>query len=420
MRTVPFQRVMDGIVRAIGLRPQNVDFDVQTTLSDYANERVRQAAQSWIWPEWTITEERAFRPLWNATTQFFRVGDNGQPDELFYIPNMTYYRVLSTAVTDPPIGTLPTDTTYFEALTQVEPYIAYDQDRRRSIGMVIGIYASDPRVNGCARGLYYSPGEKGISVRGSGPTVFIYYSMPNPVYSTVSYAAGKIYSRGDVVIDPTTGECFQALSTTTALPADASFWKRVPFLEVWMPFVKNAAASDAESEPDPTSTDAAMAQMKMAIAGKLETKAFDYLQSEIDALVAQGQKLKYSFCRRHPVWWESQPWGGGTVTTLTDADEENLGWVYPAPPQHPAVAWMYRQDMVGTKASLGASPAIDEIVTRKLLVGSLLEVVLPIAGVRTRRTYQLVQFAADPTDPGQIAPLDYDSTSNNKHWEQVT
>ena len=86
--------------------------------------------------------------------QFYQVGADGKPDEVFYIPNVAtaslvdaaYYRVNEAAVTSPPIGTLPTDTTYWEKMDTVDTYVAYDQACRRRIGEVLEVFANNPAV----------------------------------------------------------------------------------------------------------------------------------------------------------------------------------------------------------------------------------------------------------------------------------
>jgi hypothetical protein len=49
-------------------------------------------------------------------------------------------------------------------------------------------------------------------------------------------------------------------------------------------------------------------------------------------------------------------------------------------------------------------------------------IIFPVGEViKSRQTWQLVEGPADPTDPnGQVAPLDYDSVTNIKHWYRVT
>src|SRR4029453_14565964 len=123
------------------------------------------------------------------------------------------------------------------------------------------------------------PSEKGIDVAGAGPTTFITYKMPVPQYTIIPYVIGKIYNPGDVIFDPTIGECLQALALTAALPADPAFWKRVPFLEKWAMYVEWGAYADCLSELDNNEN----LQVNLALAQLADGKALDGFQREVDA-----------------------------------------------------------------------------------------------------------------------------------------
>ena len=427
MRTTPFIDVWRDVISLHGLDPlKEVSPDLTRSISRYINKRVDYICKIWPWPEWLLTEERAFRPVWNANDQYLRTSiTDGNPDEIFYIPNTTYYKVLSSAGGDPPVGTLPTDTAYFEELSPVDTFIAYDQRCKRSIGMVLGIYIQDPRVscNGSNCQLDFRPSERGIDVPcGTGPTVFIHYKMPTPQFEIIPYVVGKTYAKGDIVFDHTVGECFQALSQTNALPADTFFWRRVPFLDAWKGYVVEGAFTDSLMQPDPGETTASPyeVQAKQLMVQYHTEAAEQEIRSEIDVLSAQGQKFYWGYSKPYYFGWcHSQPWNGGTVSTLTDACEDELGWVYPTPTSVPQVAWQYYNQVVALRAST-ATPALDQIVTRNLMTGSLAQIVIVESGSRTFMQWELVTGPADTADPnGQVQPLDYDANNNYKHWSRL-
>jgi hypothetical protein len=349
MRSIPFKTVFDKVVRLHGRDPrQPLSSDLAGAVVDHINDRVHTIAQGWRWPEWEITEERAFRQIWNAENQYLRRSlVDGRPDEVFYLgstfdvatgtlgTDSGYYRVLSTALGDPPIGTLPTDTNYWVGIDPfTDTYISYDQGCQRSIGIVRGVYKGNPCC-GSNGVLNYMPTERGISVCGSAnPTVFIKYSMPIPSYTMTPYVVGKTYARGSVVFDPTTGECFQAIASTTAVPTNVTFWRWIPFLDVWSDYAGKGAFADSLMEFDQGGN--AELQAKMVLNQYWSQQADDGLQAEVDALVTQGQKLQWSFCKRTTgCMCESETWSGGTVTTLTDECKDGLGWVYPTQPVTP-------------------------------------------------------------------------------------
>jgi hypothetical protein len=422
MRTRRFIDVFNRVIRLLGRDPlSEVDQNVSRPVIEHINERVRFVCQSWRWPEWELTEERAFRQVWNPNHQYLRVSAQGKPDEVFYIPTTSYYTVNIGAAGDPPIGTLPTDPAYFTHLDKINTYVAYDQTCKRAIGMVLSVFPLNPSCGSNGSGLRFHPSERGIDVcNPSGPTVFITYKMPVPEYTIVPYAVGKTYEKGEVRLDPTIGEVFQALAPNTALPSDSNYWRRVPFLDQWLGYVSHGAFANCMTEY--TQGGADEIQANVALAQLSEDRALNYLQGEVDALGTQGQKLQYTTCRRSGFWCDSQPWGGGSVTTLTDVCDDELGWIYPTPMPIPSVVWQYRPDIIALRA-VSATPALDEIATRSLMSTSVVEIIIFPLGetIRSRQTWELIDGPANPADPnGEVAPLDYDNVNNDKHWYRVT
>ena len=441
MRTVTFQSVFDRVVRKLGRDPNaEIPQDAARAICDHINKRVDDIAPGWRWPEWELTEERAFRQIWNDTRQFAVVNSNGVPDEVFYLgdgyvpgnvstgvggafgPNSGYYQAGGTMTgIDPPVGTLPTDTNYWTPMTNVEQYIEYDQPCRRSIGMVRGVYKQNPAISNeignsgcqCAHfGLWYYPMEKGIKVRGTGnPTVFITYTMPIPQYSIVPHVDGKTYSRGDITFDPTTGECFQALSSTSDPVNLISSWRRVPFLAKWATFVVEGAFSDALYEYDQGGN--GELQAKAVLAERAETKAQEAFLKETDVLQAQGQKVQwrcFRYGRRYNGWCETLTWDGSAVSTITSDCQSDLGWVYPIPVIQPISGFFYFQNVNSLKTT--TPTLVATVLTASLLVGSM-------AVISTGQHFRLDSGAGDNTDPGQGQPGDYNALTNNKHWIEV-
>jgi len=419
MRTVKFKSVFDRVVRLWGRDPiAEIPQDMARAALDHINERVESVYGAWNWPEWELTEERAFRQIWTPTDQYKRVSDaDGLPEEVYYLTNQLYYRVLATAPTDPPVGTVPTDVTYWEQMTApIDTFIDYDQRCRRALGRVIGVYSSNPRANGCcssARGLSFHPSEKGIDVCCAGglTTVFVKHMMPMPTYTIVPYVVGKSYVRADIVFDRTTNECFQTVDTTTDSPTVGSTWRWIPFLDKWATFVVQGAFSDCLTEFDQGGNDDL--QAKMALAANAENRAQEALQNQIDQLRAQGQKLQWNFCKRHHYWCETSPWSGGTVSTLTAVCQDELGFVYPTPvPPVPPAAQrlLYFPDVNSLKTI--TPTLVATVATATLSVGTM-------AIIRTGFHFRLDAGPADDTDPGQGIPFDYNAGTNNVHWTEV-
>lgn len=439
MRTVPFRQVFDQVVRMYGRDSRtNISSDLRNALVDRINERVRTICQCWRWPEWELTEERAFRQVWRADNQYLRVSlPDGFPDEVFYLgdgftagddsfgDNFGYYRVVADAANDPPVGSVPgTDTDVWEAINPVDTFIAYDQGCKRSIGIVRGIYSQNPRVpTGSANGLLrYMPSEKGVDVCGSGnSTVFVTYTMPVPRYTMLPWLAGKTYVRADVIFDPATGECFQALDTTTTDLSDVNHWRWIPFPDKWKKYVVEGAFADSLMEFDQGGN--GDLQAKMVLNQYWNQKADDTLQMEVDTLIVQGQKLQWSFCRqRAGCWCETLPFAGGTVTTLTDLCDDGLGWIYPAPQPPPDTTpcdTSYHSEIVSILTA-GGTPSLEGLsTTNRAITCTLISIVIIVSDSPEVQQWRLDAGPADTGDPGQVAPSDYDLVTNNKKWLKV-
>jgi hypothetical protein len=426
MRILQFKEVYDAILSRHGLDPlgDRVNHDTARAIVRHVNKRVREAWRFWDFPQLSHTEERAFRSIWNSDRQLRRVGENGQPDEIFFIPSMLYYRVKKSAPSDPPIGTLPTDSTYFENLSPVQTYISYEQTCRRTMGPVLGVYGSNPQLNGCdpySLGLNFRPHEKGIYLCCSaGPTVFVHYMLPPPKFTMVPYIEGKSYQPRSRVFYTSTGECYRAIAPTTGqLPTDTTYWALEALPAMLEDFVVPAAYADCLRETWVEGED----QVRLARASLAEAEGIAALQGEVDLLLAQGQTHYYMRPYPMPCECVSQPWNGTTVTTLTDECQEDwIVWLPPSapsggpPPSGPSNQ-LYRPEIVSLRGP--AQPALDAFPTVNLVTNTLIVIVIDPGSGRQEQSYQLRIGAGDLTDPGHVIPLDYNATSNNQYWERV-
>src|SRR6266436_7782280 len=126
MRTVTFRSVYESVLRRMGYNPyaDEPKEDVSQNVLFHINERIKFVWPVWDWPELNAVEWRAFRTVWTSTLQF------SAGDELYYlgdsvtVPGSTtdpptpgthagYYKCILTA----PIGTLPTNATYFTLIS---------------------------------------------------------------------------------------------------------------------------------------------------------------------------------------------------------------------------------------------------------------------------------------------------------------
>lgn len=297
----------------------SIDFskDLARQYTAFGNRHLKNAYELFDWPELNLTEERAFRNIWNDSKQFYRVNTGTDLGQLFYIPNMTYYDVVPTAGIDPPIGTLPTNTTYFTPtdLTTFERYIAYEQTCQRTIGELMGIYNGNPNLfYPCwnVPCINYKPNEKGIQVRTSNPTVFVRYRTPPSVFTSEPWNANTTYQKGHKVYWNYDGNCYKARITVPAghVPSSSTYWSMIQLPDFLAQYVALKIAGNASED--------------VATKGSYDNEAILVLGREIDKRIEQGQKwptYNLGFPRRYPMfdWIESLPFcGSSTVTTLTD------------------------------------------------------------------------------------------------------
>jgi hypothetical protein len=373
MRTVTFKSVFESIARQLGMDPRGdaVSSDAGLSISDNLNDRVRTAWFAWEWPEWTITEERAFRQIWNSSRPFYQVGADGTPDEVFYIPNVAtaslvdaaYYRVKANGSGSPPPGTPPTNTTYWEPMDTVDTYVAFDQICRRRIGEVLEVFANNPAVCKPPRCLNKRPSENGIQIYEAGglSTVFVRYLMPAEQFTTSPYIPSRTYLTGDRVYVADQGECYQALQVAMGKdPAtEYSYWRRCLFPAVLAKYVQLGTYADCLSESDTSDErDPVMLQIRGQSASKAASDAEEEFDRQCKRLQAQGQHYQYlpfgvRVARGGPAvsGFYSVPGyvlqGGGAYgygpiaptgsgqTTLSDQCEGE--WTYQVPPPPPLV-----------------------------------------------------------------------------------
>ena len=90
----------------------------------------------------------------------------------------------------------------------------------------------------------------------------------------------------------------------------------------------------------------------------------------------------------------------------------------------PGVIWEYHPEITALRADVtlpASAVLLSQLTTTDKAVLSRVEIaIVPLGGTeRQMQIYQLESGPADATDPGDVAPLDYDAVSNNKHWERV-
>lgn len=309
MRTITFQSVLWGSARLLGLDPaRDLNSARAATLTEYANQRVREGWQFDYWPEWTPTEKRYFRDVYSAsenvtaTTERYHIGSGNYYQALraqspaaqapatysagAWTENSAYWAVCRTTydasdwaagtvysvtngaptqVRDPLTGlqyqvhTAHTagatiDLTKMGLLTAFQRYVAFEQTGQTAIGEAPpdGITARDPRVfpeNPAV--VPFEVVREGLLVhpRSSAPTVvWVRFRQRPPEFNSTAYSAAANVIVGDVRYYATTGECYRALqaqSPAAELPTNPAYWVKMDFPAILAGFVKRATAADA-------------------------------------------------------------------------------------------------------------------------------------------------------------------------------
>jgi hypothetical protein len=466
MRTVTFKHLYDRIVRRAGLDPlTDIGQAEARALVDCINLRIAHIWPLTPFPELMRTQERGFRPIWDSHAQYRQqnLNTNVLADEVMWTNNAgntwVYYQAKSPpgwGTTDPTgfrpnpnpppanlLGIAPPLETW-DPLNPPPPphpipavhsyhwividtptaYLDFDvPGLLPPIGTAYGVYSTNPSGNNTQNvqgdvtktfdALRFQPSQAGVRVIGShNNTVFVWFQIAAPQYSIVPYIReNKGYVIGDRVYNPDDGRVYRCVSPQATGPMNLGFWREEIVPDFFQGYL--IAGSCADYLKNGPANDPAV-QAKLASAQVCETEATEKYQALVDRLGIHGYKPKLQ--------WPSmgcQQWMGDFVEPLylvffippIITDEP----VTPSSPLIPGVSWEYHPEIEYKKTSDGV-PSVSGLSTTTRDFQSIAEVV--IDGIHI--IFQLVTGAADSGDPGQVAPDDYASVSNDKHWNQVS
>src|SRR6516164_9535937 len=105
----------------------------------------------------------------------------------------------------------------------------------------------------------------------------------------------------------------------------------------------------------------------------------------------------------------------------------------PEPPMPPSIgtpptpiAQTYRYDITCLRDNIYTKPSLASVPTAGLPLKTLFTIVIDTGaetnapnGYSEEQNWWLVTGPANPANPGDVAPDDYNGTTNTKHWEQV-
>lgn len=107
------------------------------------------------------------------------------------------------------------------------------------------------------------------------------------------------------------------------------------------------------------------------------------------------------------------------MNELTDVCEEGAGWVYPGPPIPDGCDTNYHDEIVAI-LTIGGTPSLEGLSTAaRAITCTLITIAIEVDGAPEAQQWRLDAGPADVGDPGQVAPADYNLTTNNKRWVKV-
>lgn len=254
MLAVTLRSVLDAIAALQGAEPYAVgDPDFIAAVASI-NRHLRRGWQHDFWPEWTVTERRAFRDSWDA----FATYENpviGDPLIVYYEDGDGYFTP-NSAPNNPAAGESPGNwPSKWTAVTSFAKYIAIEQAGRTVIGEVARLCKNDPDLNP------NRPGEIPHTVTGRGIVplapcgnrVYVTFRKPAPRFTGTPWSGATNYAREALVYDDATGDCYRALQASTNQPVtQAAYWEKVLFPARLENFVSIAAYADALRGDDQT------------------------------------------------------------------------------------------------------------------------------------------------------------------------
>ena len=164
-------------------------------------------------------------------------------DVVYYAVNDTYY-ACHTAST----GNLPTNTTYFGALTVFDKYVGYTQTGFTAIGDVRDVYSKNPLVNKTYATSNWTLSQNGVQVPNGPNVVWLEYRTRFAPLIGSDWASGTSYAVGDQVLYNSSGSiknfytCIQA--TSSVAPSNTAYWTVLEIPYLFQPYMVHGAFSD--------------------------------------------------------------------------------------------------------------------------------------------------------------------------------
>ncbi len=231
MRTIRFKTVLDSISRMAGWGSvEDLDDIRRGRIVEYVNIRIREAWEWDGWAELMRVEHRAYRESWDVDRPYMA------GNEIYYSPANSYYRCLLGNTGEQP----DVSGTFWQLFEIEDKYIGYEQPGETFIGHVRHCYMRNPRKSQCPGKLSHGLHEEGVQLSPLAPAkVWVEFRIRAAQFGNDEHDPARLYEVCDIIYDPTTGECYQAL-----LSVAGEYWAKIEFPYIFKNFVVRAVSSD--------------------------------------------------------------------------------------------------------------------------------------------------------------------------------
>lgn len=243
MDRVAFQTVLREAAGLSGFTLSQLTATPKAQLRTFINRRAREYWRKWWWNQLMHAELRYYRDAYASGTAY------ATDAEVYYSTTGKYYAALQSTT-----GNAPTNTTYWEEITDLDAYILLEQTDQEAIGSVRQLSPDNPLTTRAPRVQPFRLSGDRIWVVGESvpSSVYVWFREPAPNWlgddfsTTTAYTAGQVMYYEGAGADYE-GDFWTALSTTTAGqdPEDTpAKWERIAFPEWLREPVAQAAYAD--------------------------------------------------------------------------------------------------------------------------------------------------------------------------------
>jgi hypothetical protein len=246
MRTVTFQSVLWWVASMMGLDPKkNMQGNQAEAIARYINSRVREGWESFDFAALRNVEERAFRDDY-STVKTYSIDD-----VVWDSITREYYQAVQSG-TNQSLA----NTSYWKLFVNDSFSIPFEQTGKNPIGIINGIYSSDPRKAQNPREYLFVLDSEDFFVLEPilEKTAFIDFQIRASEFNAEMWMPNAIYKKGVIRYSPNTGDCYESLldDNQNHQVTETAWWRKIPMPYVLAEFVKIAAYSDALREDGQT------------------------------------------------------------------------------------------------------------------------------------------------------------------------